>query len=455
LSVVTARKMTKNVFNTISHVSHRGPPSVLKDRDYDHEIRLVDHTSLASRSQSAEPSRSEDDSLTRDTTGTTRHSSDRGRRRSIVKREVERKRWSKKWTEDRPGQRAGHIVDPSPPSASLEVTPRMSAGVEVVVTGAGSEDSSSSREGRSKSKAAATTIVATKTASPTSDSAIDILYENQRGAFLCGIPLFAARALGALDAAPWTNIAFKPSPTQKRYAQVPDPSWEWAWDDWRVNHDPESTRQDEEGWEYSFMFSKRCSWHGPSWYNSFVRRRAWIRKRVRRDTRAAEEGYMLNADYFTIQSQRQRSLSPQSHTNAGSRAASSLRDEVEVLDREDIRDIGHLMKALKESRIDREKLEVVENFVQNGGGDLFYLGERMHDVMGMFIFQPSRRLLLAHLSTTVDEARAKLEAKGRGKDKQAALPEEVADVEEQAKRRIANLLQAVAAAEEEVKRLEF
>lgn len=449
--------MTKNVFNAISHASHRGPPSVLKDSDYDHEIGLVDHTSLTSRSQSAEPSRSEDDSLTRDTTGdTTRHSADRGRRRSIVKREVERKRWSKKWTEDRPGERAGQIVDASPSRASLEVTPSMSAGVEVVVTAAGSDDDrSSSREGRSKNKAATTTIVATKTASPESDSAIDILYENERGAFVCGIPLFSARALGALDAAPWTNIAFKPSPTQKRYAQVPDPSWEWAWDDWRVNHDPDSTTQDEEGWEYSFMFSAWCSWHGPSWYNSFVRRRAWIRKRIRRDATAAEEGYLLNEDYFTIQSQRQRSLSPQSHTNTGSRPTSFLRDEVEALDREDIRDIGHLMKALKESRIDREKLEVVENFVQNGGDDLLYLWERMHDVMGVFIFQASRRLLLAHLSTTVDEARAKLEAKGRGKDKQTARPGEVADAEEQAKRRIAHLLKAVAVAEEEVKRLEY
>jgi hypothetical protein len=369
---------------------------------------------------------------------------------------VERKRWSKKWTEDRPGERAGQIVDASPSRASLEVTPSMSAGVEVVVTAAGSDDDrSSSREGRSKNKAATTTIVATKTASPESDSAIDILYENERGAFVCGIPLFSARALGALDAAPWTNIAFKPSPTQKRYAQVPDPSWEWAWDDWRVNHDPDSTTQDEEGWEYSFMFSAWCSWHGPSWYNSFVRRRAWIRKRVRRDATAAEEGYLLNEDYFTIQSQRQRSLSPQSHTNTGSRPTSFLRDEVEALDREDIRDIGHLMKALKESRIDREKLEVVENFVQNGGDDLLYLWERMHDVMGVFIFQASRRLLLAHLSTTVDEARAKLEAKGRGKDKQTARPGEVADAEEQAKRRIAHLLKAVAVAEEEVKRLEY
>lgn len=432
--------MTNNLYNAISHASHRRPPSLLKDSDYDHEIDLVDHTT---RSQSADPYRSDGDSLTRDTTGTTRtrNSEGRGRRRSIVKREVERKRWSGKWTEDRPGERAGRSIDEArPSSAAADVTPSTSAGVVTDDSGLGSPNG----------KAAITAVVPTTTASSKPDSAIDILYENERGGFLCGMPLFSSRALGFLDPAPWTNIGFKASATSVRDAQVPDPSWEWAWEEWRVNHDPESSIQDEEGWEYAFMFARCCGWHGPRWWDSFVRRRAWIRMRVRREEEGGKDG-----EYFTVRPRPQRSLSPRSITNAGSRPTSSGRDEVEVLDREDIRDIGHLMKALKDSRIDREKLEVVENFVQNGGDDLVYLEERMHDVMGTFVFQASRRLLLVHLSTTADEATERLEKRGRAKDKQVAMPEEVADVEERARRRIENLRKAAVVAEEEVKRLEF
>jgi hypothetical protein len=70
-------------------------------------------------------------------------------------------------------------------------------------------------------------------------SAIDILYENQRGGFLCGMPLFSGAALGNLDPSPWTNIAQKTSPTNITNAQVPDPSWEWAWKEWSINHTDE------------------------------------------------------------------------------------------------------------------------------------------------------------------------------------------------------------------------
>jgi hypothetical protein len=67
------------------------------------------------------------------------------------------------------------------------------------------------------------------------ESTVDILYENQRGGFLCGIPLFSAQALGSLDPPPWTNAAFKPSATDITNAQVPDPSWQWAWKEWVIN----------------------------------------------------------------------------------------------------------------------------------------------------------------------------------------------------------------------------
>lgn len=68
-------------------------------------------------------------------------------------------------------------------------------------------------------------------------SEIDILYQNERGLILCGLHLFSGAALGNLDPAPWTNIANKTSATNTSNAQVPDPSWEWAWPEWIINHD--------------------------------------------------------------------------------------------------------------------------------------------------------------------------------------------------------------------------
>jgi hypothetical protein len=38
------------------------------------------------------------------------------------------------------------------------------------------------------------------------ETVIDILYENERGGFLCGRPLFSAAALGGLDPTPWSTF---------------------------------------------------------------------------------------------------------------------------------------------------------------------------------------------------------------------------------------------------------
>lgn len=39
------------------------------------------------------------------------------------------------------------------------------------------------------------------------ETVIDILYENERGGFLCGTALFSGAALGGLDAAPWSKYS--------------------------------------------------------------------------------------------------------------------------------------------------------------------------------------------------------------------------------------------------------
>jgi hypothetical protein len=247
------------------------------------------------------------------------------------------------------------------------------------------------------------------------EAEIDILYQNERGGFLCGIALFSSKALGNLDPAPWTNRYHKPSPTDIHTAQVPDPSWQWAWPEWRINHDE---GVDQGGWEYSFMFSKKFSWHGAKWWNSFVRRRAWIRRRVKKlEEEVPSDPHMLNTEYFDIRPASQASQRSRSHSRGhsrsasatgsmlGSRASTSRFSKGEWLDDgepQEIESVEVLLGVLRRARIDREKLEAVDNYLEHADQDLVHLRDEMGEIMRLFVFQASRKLLLAHLTHTLD-----------------------------------------------------
>ncbi len=64
---------------------------------------------------------------------------------------------------------------------------------------------------------------------------IDVLYENQRGWFFFGIPLYSHSSLLNFDPAPWINKDGRDSAVNITNAQVPDPGWEWAWKSWYVD----------------------------------------------------------------------------------------------------------------------------------------------------------------------------------------------------------------------------
>lgn len=278
----------------------------------------------------------------------------------------------------------------------------------------------------------------------TPESEIDILYENQRGAFLCGIPLFSSKALGNLDPPPWTNFAHKPSPTDINTAQVPDPSWEWAWPEWRINHDD---GVDQDGWEYSFAFHKKFSWHGPKWWNSFVRRRAWIRKRVRKASGYVQEDpSMLDAQYFIVRpasvASASRSLS-RVDTRRTSKAsiARSQASGIEESEQADISDIESLIRALRASRIDREKIEAIDNYLEHTEDNLEPLEREMHEIMSLFVFQTARRVLLSRLTQVYDETQELIQD-GKGGS-------------EPLRQKVEHLRAAIKHADEEVKRLEY
>ncbi|KAK3325165.1 hypothetical protein B0H66DRAFT_111534 [Apodospora peruviana] len=328
----------------------------------------------------------------------------------------------------------------------------------------------------------ATHRMSTKPKPKTPEAEIDILYENQRGGFLCGMALFSSKALGNLDPPPWTNSVHKPSPTDITNAQVPDPSWEWAWPEWRINHDDGI---DEDGWEYSFMFSKKFSWHKPAWWSSFVRRRAWIRKRVKKnyDALSAQgEGLdpssmMLNPDYFTVrpsselerspsrvttssQQQQQRSHSQAPSSRKGSVRLSTVSTGVmDEIMQEDIESVDELLKVLRRSRIDREKIEAVDNYLEHAQEDLEGLQDVMHDVMAVFVFQASRRVLLTRLTEVYDRTVAELKKREEQKDKKTKGKqgdgESGNEDEDRHRKRVENLRKAIKHADEEVRRLEY
>lgn len=217
-------------------------------------------------------------------------------------------------------------------------------------------------------------------------SELDILYENQRGWFFCGLPFYSHRSLLQIDPPAWVNRDYKPSSVDVTNAQVPDPSWHWLWRSWYVDM---SGDVDEEGWQYSFSFGGKFGWHGTHpWFHSYVRRRRWVRLRAKTKSSLARSGergmgpaHRLNEDYFTIHTRnvpgsRDPSIDmyPDNATGPVSRSSRALPPE-QIL-HEDIEDIPTLMQALRLSMVDRERVEVVKNFLAHGGEELYYLEEK-------------------------------------------------------------------------------
>ncbi|KAJ5773554.1 hypothetical protein N7457_008450 [Penicillium paradoxum] len=240
-------------------------------------------------------------------------------------------------------------------------------------------------------------------------SEMDILYENQRGWFVFGVPRYSHSSLLNFDPSPWMNQDRKPSPVNITNAQLPDPSWEWTWKTWYVDMSGDT---DEQGWQYSFSFAS-SSWHGTKpWFHSFVRRRRWVRLRTkaveRRDRGRSnfEKAHMLNEDYFTIHSSNARSRE-QSTTGLSRVESGYLNHPSMRVDEEphvgEIGDIPSLMHALKLASIDRDRIDALKKFVDEGGDELYYLNDKIPDIMPTFLFQASRWQFVTYLSGVIRE----------------------------------------------------
>ena len=334
------------------------------------------------------------------------------------------------------------------------------AGSESGVPTAGEprQSQESERTGRLRDKIPFRSKKKKATAKKSEDTFIDVLYENQRGSFFCGIPLYSSNSLLNFDPSPWQTANFQDSAVNITNFQLPDPNWAWDWKTWYVDmsHDV-----DEEGWEYSFSFNKAYAWHGNHpWLFSFARRRRWLRKRVKIHSRSQGEKkgklnqvHLLNDDYFTIHAKKRdrsrESSADRTTTNRSSVINGQIANSEDEDDIGEISNVSALMLALRKARVDREKITAVKAFLDQGCEELFYLADSIPEIMEMFVHQTSRRQLQTNLLHALDEA-----TKNDQEDEENGEEKSEKDSDTR-KRKTDNLLKAVHAAGVHVNDLAF
>jgi hypothetical protein len=321
--------------------------------EYDHPILLLD--GAASPSPPAEPALSE--SLTVDSASA--GAVDRSRRQKL-KDDLTRRKYAR-WQEGRLNGDRG-VLGAEPSASASHLRPSQDSDRY-----AGGDGALAAISGQVRNDSGAKDLYE-----------IDVLYENQRGVFICGVPLYSPRSLMPIDPGPWSNASFHDSLVDITNAQPPDPSWEWVWKSWFVDM---SADVDDEGWEYSFAFSPYFSWHGTHiWFHSFVRRRRWLRKRVQRRQTGRPK---------TASSQNRLSAVSglsQSRLDTTQDVSGAPRDDQAGKDSENgaqgIQDLDSLMATLKGASTDREKLESIFKILEKPADevDVRYLTDhvRLH-----------------------------------------------------------------------------
>ncbi len=353
---------------------------------YDHAISLIDTTKPA-----PEPNpdvhvhiASSSESSSHEASG-----APLGRRRTKVSlREELAKRKYSKWQEARFSREGGEDAG----AGSVDGSTRRKDGDRngrSTSDNTNGELSNDGEQGRTQAQSAqkATRVKEKRDEGNMEDYVVDVLYENQRGVFWCGIPTYSHKSLLNFDPSPWQTSTFKDSPVNITNAQVPDPSWEWAWKSWYVDM---SEDVDEEGWQYSFSFTRGFAWHGSHpWFHSFVRRRRWLRKRTKRHSShrggqksGLSQAHLLSADYFTIHPDSRDSSTERTGQARSSISSHQGDGSMDEHDLDEISDITALNKALKKVTVDREKIAVVKQFLAQGGEDVFYLANRVCTSLG-------------------------------------------------------------------------
>ncbi|KAK9765945.1 hypothetical protein K7432_005323 [Basidiobolus ranarum] len=200
---------------------------------------------------------------------------------------------------------------------------------------------------------------------------VEVLFENQRGIWICGTPHFSHRMLNPFDCSPWTDKFQRYSPVDIHSAQLPDPNWVWADPYWYIDT---SGDIDEDGWEYAFIFRSN-SWHGDfRFFRSFVRRRKWVRHRKLKDLKP------------TFADRQMKYTTPNSPD----------RDEESIPSKS-----KGIIDKLKECRIDRERFTLIDDYLKSS--EKSAVQEKIHDILCTLSYSSSRTRFMSMVNQRYPE----------------------------------------------------
>ncbi|KAF9094915.1 hypothetical protein BGX27_001357 [Mortierella sp. AM989] len=237
------------------------------------------------------------------------------------------------------------------------------------------------------------------------DFVYEFLYQHQRGAFFFGTPQFSSKSLLPVDPDEWTDDKFERSPMDITAFVVPDPSWEWVHKSWLVDMTGDV---DEDGWEYAMTFHG-SPWHGSyEPFQSFARRRRWIRLRKRKGKTLGKPSPLPERNYpASINSATWTKLDvsehlcdpspfpPEEPDTDGPSCESGQPDRLRPPKNTDPID---LYKVLKKARSDREKLAYTAQYVVRYPGHLDDLVKRLDLYLNLLDYETSRREFLSLLA---------------------------------------------------------
>lgn len=207
----------------------------------------------------------------------------------------------------------------------------------------------------------------------------DLVTENQRGAFLFGYPLFSGQTLMPFDPGNWVTGSGSEVMSLEEVL-LPDITWEWSWNRWYVDMGGEV---DDQGWAYSFRFGGNHWYSKHFFFRAFVRKRVWKRLRVKIgsldqvlqrgryvrsafDIRSAtDQNYVRSAKAAQLKSSAVvPPIESDAHVTAEEALASDSRLPPAIEEREE-EPLDRLEKRLQSSRIDRESIRAIQDFVMN------------------------------------------------------------------------------------------
>jgi hypothetical protein len=244
---------------------------------------------------------------------------------------------------------------------------------------------------------------------------VDYLVENQRGWVFMGFPFFSANSLFPWDPANWTTLDKHASPGISEHI-LPSVSWRWVWKRWYVDM---AGDVDDQGWVYSWRFGAD-TWHGSHlWFSSFVRKRVWKRLRERVSQEVSEEileslpsHVPTHLDIFgrgvepglLVQSQIGPAAPTESHVVVRGEPQSGQRSSIgSQVAQSEIGSIDTLIERVGRCRIDRERIELVDQLITDASYDLLQqLASRASEVLAKFDFTDSKTHLIHHLQRSLE-----------------------------------------------------